>query len=102
MSARSPCSSRKRSARALATASSANLETLRELGADVALDYTRDDVYEAARVENCGAGVDVVLDLVGREITAHSAEVTRPFGRLATILGPSGDLTPLYTRNQTL
>lgn len=89
-------------ARVLATASTRNVETLRELGADVALDYTRDDVYEAARSENGGAGVDAVLDLVGGEIVARSAEATRPFGRLATILGPTGDLTALYTRNQTL
>jgi NADPH2:quinone reductase len=28
--------------------------------------------------------------------------VTRPFGRIATILPPDGDLSALYTKNQTL
>src|SRR3712207_7019880 len=32
----------------------------------------------------------------------RSIPATRPFGRLATILGAQGDLTPLYVNNQTL
>ena len=31
-----------------------------------------------------------------------SIVVTRPFGRIATILPPTGDLSGLYTKNQTL
>ena len=31
-----------------------------------------------------------------------SIPATRPFGRLATILGAQGDLTPLYVNNQLL
>jgi NADPH2:quinone reductase len=33
---------------------------------------------------------------------ARSIDVTRPFGRLATILGAQGDLTLAYLKNQTL
>lgn len=89
-------------ARVLATAGPSGQDTLRELGADVALDYRSDDVYAAAGAENGGAGVDCVLDLVGGDTVARSADVTRPFGRLATILGAQGDLTASYLKNHTL
>ena len=89
-------------ARVLATAGPSGQGTLRELGADVALDYRADDVVAAAAAENRGAGVDAVLDLVGGDTVARSAEATRPFGRLATVLGAQGDLTTAYLKNQTL
>jgi NADPH2:quinone reductase len=89
-------------ARVLANAGPANQETLQALGADVAIDYTRQDAAEAALDDTGGAGVDVVLDAVGGEAVMNSIPATRPFGRLATILGAQGDLTPLYQKNQTL
>jgi NADPH2:quinone reductase len=89
-------------ARVLATAGPANQETLQALGADVTIDYTRQDAAEAALDDTGGAGVDVVLDAVGGETVMNSIPATRPFGRLATILGAQGDLTPLYQKNQTL
>jgi NADPH2:quinone reductase len=89
-------------ARVLATAGPGSQETLRDLGADVALDYRSDDVFAAAAAENGGAGVDAVLDLVGGDTIARSVSATRPFGRLATILGAQGDLTEAYLKNQTL
>jgi NADPH:quinone reductase len=88
--------------RVLATAGSSNQETLRGLGADVCLDYAADDVVaEAAAAENGGEGVDAVFDTTGAQVAA-SAEYTRPFGRIATILPPQGDLTQVYLKNQTL
>ena len=45
---------------------------------------------------------------VGETVLIHGGAggvgsfATRPFGRLATILGAQGDLTPLYVKNQTL
>jgi NADPH2:quinone reductase len=89
-------------ARVLASAGPGSQATLRELGADVALDYRSDDVYAAAAAERDGAGVDAVLDLVGGDTIARSVDATRPFGRLATILGAQGDLTSAYLKNQTL
>jgi NADPH2:quinone reductase len=88
-------------ARVLATASRDNLGLLKELGADVAMDYKNEDVYATALKETAGAGVDAVFDVSGGHIPA-SLPITRPFGRLATILPVSGELQPLYTRNQTL
>ena len=45
---------------------------------------------------------DAVFDCVGGATVVESIPATRPFGRLATILGAQGDLTPLYVKNQSL
>lgn len=89
-------------ARVIATAGPDNQQTLKELGADVALDYTRANVADAALEETGGIGVDAVFDCVGGDTVVGSIPATKPFGRLATILGAQGDLTPLYINNQTL
>jgi NADPH2:quinone reductase len=89
-------------ARVIATAGTQNQATLRELGADVCVDYTREDVAVTALRETGGAGVDAVLTTVGGDTVARSIPATRPGGRLATILGISGDLSAFYPRNQTL
>lgn len=89
-------------ARVLATAGTDNQRTLKNLGADVAIDYTSQDVNEAVLEETGGAGVDAVFDTVGGDIIVNSIAATKPFGRLATIMGAQGDLTLLYQKNQTL
>jgi NADPH2:quinone reductase len=88
-------------ARVLATAGPDGQELLRELGA-VPIDYHRDDPVEVARAETDGAGVDAVLDLVGGKNLVRSAMAARSFGRIATVLAPSGEITDLYQRNQQL
>ena len=89
-------------ARVIATAGSDNQQTLKELGADVAVDYRQDDVAEVVLDDTAGAGVDAVFDAVGGDTVVQSIPYTRPFGRIATILGGRGDFTPLYVKNQTL
>ena len=89
-------------ARVLATAGSDNKEVLKELGADVSIDYGSQDATEVALEDTGGEGVDVVLDAVGGATIVESIPATKPFGRLATILGAQGDLTPHYQKNQTL
>ena len=89
-------------ARVIATASAANLDTLRELGADAAIDYHRYDPFEAALQATDGVGVDAVFDTVGGDLTPRSVPVTRPFGRIAFILGFQGDLGAASVRNLTL
>jgi NADPH:quinone reductase len=89
-------------ARVLATAGSDNQEILKELGADVEIDYSSQDVTEIALDDTSGVGVDAVFDAVGGGTIVESIPATKPFGRLATILGAQGDLTPLYQNNQTL
>jgi NADPH:quinone reductase len=81
-------------ARILATAGTDNQETLKTLGADVAIDYTQDDVTETALDDTAGAGVDAVFDTVGGDTVVNSIPATRPYGRIATILGGQGDFVP--------
>jgi NADPH2:quinone reductase len=89
-------------ARVIATAGPDNQEVLEELGADVTVDYQGQDATEAALEQTGGVGVDAVFDAVGGATVVESIPATKPFGRLATILGAQGDLTPLYQNNQTL
>jgi NADPH:quinone reductase len=89
-------------ARVLATAGPDNQQTLKELGADVPINYRSQDPAAVALQETGGQGVEVVFDTVGGELIARSLAATRPFGRLACILTPAGDLSSIYTRNLTL
>ena len=89
-------------ARVLATAGTENQETLESLGVDVAIDYTQGNVTETVLEDTAGAGVDAVLDAVGGDTVVNSIPATRPYGRIATILGGQGDFTPLYVNNQVL
>ena len=65
----------------IATASAANVEFVRSLGADEVIDYTSVNVEDAVR------DVDVVLDTVGGEVTAHSWSVLKPEGILVAVAG---------------
>jgi NADPH2:quinone reductase len=88
-------------ARVIATAGREHQNELKRLGAHVALDYRQGSIAERVMLETEGRGVDATFDTVGKNVFS-SLPATRPFGRIATILGPTGDLTPLYMRNQTL
>ena len=88
--------------RVLASSRRHNQEILKELVADVAIDYTSEDVFEVALDDTGGAGVDTVFDTVGGNLIAKSVQATRPFGRLASIVSLQGDLTPAYRLNQTI
>jgi NADPH2:quinone reductase len=89
-------------ARVIATAGPENRDTLARLGAHVCVDYRSEDATRAALRETGGAGVDAVFTTVGGDTVVQSLPALRPFGRIATILGFSGDLSPLYLRNQEL
>lgn len=71
-----------RGARVIATASAANLEFLREIGADEAIDY------RARRFEEIARDVDIVLDSVGGETQARSYSVLKKGGFLVSIVQP--------------
>jgi hypothetical protein len=49
-----------------------------------------------------GKRVGTVFDNVGGDLIARSLVATRPFGRMACIVPPGGDLCGLYMRNLTL
>ena len=69
-----------RGAKVIATASTSNQELLKQLGADVAIDYTR------TKFEDVAKDVDVVLDSVGKDTLARSYGVVRKGGIIATLV----------------
>jgi NADPH:quinone reductase-like Zn-dependent oxidoreductase len=68
-----------RGAHVIATASTANLQRARELGADEVIDHS------AARFEDAVDPVDLVFDTAGGERLERSAAVVKPGGRLVSI-----------------
>ncbi|GLW55090.1 NADP-dependent oxidoreductase [Kitasatospora phosalacinea] len=65
-----------------ATASAANADLLRELGADLVIDYRTQDFEELLD------GYDVVLDTLGGETLKKSLRVLGPGGKVISIAGP--------------
>jgi NADPH:quinone reductase-like Zn-dependent oxidoreductase len=83
-----------RGARVTATASTANLDFVRRLGADEVIDYRAqrfDDVVGGM------GGVDVVFDTVGGQTLDRSWGVLKPGGRLVTVADP-GETTDERSR----
>jgi NADPH2:quinone reductase len=89
-------------AKIIATASPQNHRVLRELGADILIDYHVKNAAEAALEATEGKGVDAAFDIQGDDIVSRCLPGIRPFGRIACILPPKGDLTLLYRNNITL
>lgn len=69
-----------------ATCSSKNLDFVKEIGADRAIDYKNEDYAEVIHQETCDLGVDLVLDTIGGETIQRSLEIIHPFGRLLSIV----------------
>jgi len=69
-----------RGARVIATASTANQDLLKQLGADVTIDYTK------TRFEEVAQGVDAVLDPVGKETLARSYGVVKKGGIVMSLV----------------
>jgi NADPH:quinone reductase-like Zn-dependent oxidoreductase len=66
-------------ARVISTASAANRDYVRGLGADVVIDYRAQDFAQLV------SGCDAVFDTVGGDVTARSFAVLRFGGRLASV-----------------
>ena len=67
------------------TASAANHDYVKGLGADYAINYTKEDFVKAIHAHE-PKGVDMVFDCVGYETLERSFEVLKPGGRLASIV----------------
>jgi NADPH:quinone reductase len=89
-------------ARVLGTASAHNQDILRQIGADVTIDYHKTNATRVALDETGGRGVDAAFDIEGEPLVARCLPGIRPFGRVACILPPQGDLSLLYSKNITL
>ncbi|MGF1649916.1 MAG: NAD(P)H-quinone oxidoreductase [Hyphomicrobiaceae bacterium] len=77
-----------------------------DLGADAAINYAREDFKDRAMALTDGAGVDVILDMVGGDYVSRNLDVLALEGRLVQIawLGGSkvsADFMKLMTRRLT-
>jgi len=94
--------------RIFATAGSpAKLQVARDLGADVAIDYTKDDFAKIVLEATNGKGVDVIADAIGGEVFAKGMDALAFFGRMVTYGqsgGHHGSLTTdkLHRQNQAV
>jgi NADPH:quinone reductase-like Zn-dependent oxidoreductase len=66
-------------ARVITTASAANHDYVRKLGADQVIDYNKEDFTKVV------SGVDAVFDTVGGDVVTRSFAVLKPGGRLASV-----------------
>jgi NADPH:quinone reductase-like Zn-dependent oxidoreductase len=64
------------------TTSTANVDWVKGLGADIVIDYRKDD-FETTRRD-----YDVVLDTLGGEALEKSLRILKPGGKLVSIAGP--------------
>ena len=91
----------------IATARAGKHDRLRELGADLVIDYTIDDFVAATKDFTGGHGADVVLDIMGAKYLARNIEVLALDGRIAVIGFQGGrtaelDLRLLMARRGTI
>ena len=96
-------------ARVVATAGGpAKVALVRELGADVVIDYRAEDFVPAVLAATDGRGVDVVWETVGGEVFARSLECMAEGGRMVSFGSNSFsgvgrvDFYPFWTKNLRL
>ena len=78
-------------ARVIATASSEDkLESARQLGADIGIDYTKQDFASECRTLTDKRGVDIVIEHVGGEVFEKSVRAVRTGGRIVTCGATAG------------
>ncbi|MEN5158467.1 NADP-dependent oxidoreductase [Achromobacter spanius] len=75
------------------TTGTSNVQWVKELGADVVIDYRTQQFEKELR------DVDVVLNSLGNDVLEKSLEVLRPGGQLISISGPP---TPAFAEQQGL
>ncbi|USZ72250.1 zinc-binding dehydrogenase [Natronosalvus halobius] len=88
-------------ARVAARTSPATVEQTEDLGATLAIDYESEEFVEAIE-STFDEPVDLVFDTVGGETLVESSDITKPHGRLVTILEPEGEWGTAYQKNLTV
>lgn len=73
-------------ARVFTTVREANFEFARSLGADVVIDYRKEDYVDAILRETDGHGVDVVFDTIGGDTLTRSPDALAQLGRVVSIV----------------
>jgi putative PIG3 family NAD(P)H quinone oxidoreductase len=74
-----------RGARVLTTARAGKHAALHELGAEVVIDYDREDFVAAVRTATHAHGADVILDIMGAAYLTRNVEALATGGRLVVI-----------------
>ncbi len=80
------------------TSHAEKLDSIRQLGCDLAINTSEPAWMEQVMQATRGQGVDVVLEAVGGEIGQKSIFCLAPFGRLVAFGSLSGDVTPLVAQ----
>jgi NADPH2:quinone reductase len=73
-------------AKVFTTARENNFDFARRMGADVVIDYEKEDYAAAILRETGGRGVDVVFDTIGGDTLSRSADVLAQLGRVVSIV----------------
>jgi NADPH2:quinone reductase len=73
-------------ARVFTTVRAANFEFARNMGADVLIDYEKEDYVDAILRETGGHGVDVVFDTIGGNTLTRSPDALAQLGRVVSIV----------------
>jgi len=73
-------------AKVYTTAREENAEFVRSMGADVVIDYEKEDYVAAINRETAGHGVDVVFDTIGGDTLTRSPDVLAQLGRVVSIV----------------
>lgn len=73
-------------ARVFTTVRESNFDFARSLGADVVIDYSKEDYIDVIMRETDGHGVDVVFDTLGGDTLTHSPNVLAQLGRVVSIV----------------
>ena len=72
-------------ARVIATGSTAKVDAVTALGADVVVDYTSQDFVETVKRATDGKGVDVILDVIGGEYLDRNVACIAVRGRIVQV-----------------
>src|SRR5690606_268471 len=73
-------------AKVFTTVRAEHFELVRSLGADVLIDYEKENYVDAVIRETGGRGVDVVFDTIGGNTLTDSPDVLAQLGRVVTIV----------------
>lgn len=82
-------------ARIAVTCSAGKVEACRSLGADEVVDYGSRDFVEVVAAITDGAGVDVILDVIGGEYTDRNLRAVARTGRIVQVGLMGGGRTPV-------
>jgi NADPH:quinone reductase len=86
----------------IGTASSeAKLELARSLGADTTINYSQPDWFEQVKNATQGRGADIILEMVGGEVSTQSLQCLAPFGRMV-IYGAASNQISQFTGIQLM